>query len=64
MIQIRRSTFLFGFLFAALTVLMIWYYQKATSTEDGALDLLDRYATARARVQELEEQLASQIKKR
>ncbi len=47
-----------GFLIAALTGLMVWYYQKATSTEDGALDLLDRYATARARVRELEELLA------
>lgn len=56
MVQVRRSTFVIGFLFAVLTALMIWYYQKATSAEDGALDLLDRYATAQARVQDLEDQ--------
>ncbi len=64
MVQVRRSTFILGFLFAALTALIIWYYQKATSTEDGALDLLDRYTAARARIRELEEQLAAQVRKR
>ncbi|MBW7958047.1 MAG: hypothetical protein LC131_10340 [Anaerolineae bacterium] len=59
MIHVRRSTFVIGFLFAMLTALMIWYYQKATSTEDGALDLLNRYATARAQIRELENQLAN-----
>lgn len=58
MIQVHRSTLVIGLLIAALTGLMIWYYQKATSTEDSALDLLDRYATAQARVRELEELLA------
>jgi hypothetical protein len=50
----RRSTFLVGFLIAALTALIIWYYQKSTSAEDGALDLLDRYAQAQTRIRELE----------
>lgn len=59
MIQVRRSMLVIGFLFAALTALMIWYYQKATSTENGALDLLDRFAESQARVQELEDQLAA-----
>ncbi|MBP9501753.1 MAG: hypothetical protein KBF17_06290 [Candidatus Promineofilum sp.] len=58
MIQVHRSTLVIGLLIAALTGLMIWYYQKATSTEDGALDLLDRYAAAQVRVRELEELLA------
>lgn len=53
-----RSTFLIGFLIAALTALLVWYYQKSTTAEDGALDLLDRYADAEARVRELEEALA------
>ena len=53
-----RSMFLIGFLIAALTALLVWYYQKSTTTEDGALDLLDRYADAEARVRELEEALA------
>lgn len=55
---VRRSTFLIGFLIASLSALIVWYYQKSTSTEDGALDLLDRYAHSLARVRELEGQLA------
>ena len=54
-----RSMFLIGFLIAALTALIVWYYQKSTTAEDGALDLLNRYADAEARVRELEEALAT-----
>lgn len=64
MVHVRRSTFVIGFLFAVLTALMFWYYQKATSAEDGALDLLDRYATVQSRVQDLEDQLASRAGQR
>lgn len=56
--QVRRSTFFMGFTIAALTALIIWYYQKSTSVEDGALDLLDRFAQAKARIRELEKQLS------
>ena len=56
--QSIRSMFLMGFLIAGLTALIVWYYQKSTTAEDGALDLLDRYADAEARVRELEEALA------
>ena len=55
-----RSTFLIGFLIAALTALIVWYYQKSTTAEDGALGLLDRFADSEARVRELEEALATQ----
>ncbi len=54
-----RSMFLIGFLIATLTALIVWYYQKSTTAEDGALDLLNRYADAEARVRELEEALAT-----
>ncbi len=54
-----RSMFLIGFLIAALTALLVWYYQKSTTAEDGALALLDRYADSEARVRELEEALAT-----
>jgi hypothetical protein len=56
--QIKPSTFIVGFLIASLTALIVWYYQKSTSVEDGALDLLDRYAQTQTRVQELERQLS------
>jgi hypothetical protein len=54
-----RSMFLIGFFIAALTALIVWYYQKSTTAEDGALALLDRFADSQARVRELEEALAT-----
>ena len=36
------STFVFGLVFGTLIGLLVWYWYKATSAEDGALDLLDR----------------------
>lgn len=62
MYHIRRSTFLIGFIIASMTALIVWYYQKSTSTEEGALDLLNRYASSQARVNELEQQLAARPK--
>jgi hypothetical protein len=59
MYKIRPSTFLTGFLIALMMAVIFWYYQKSTSAEDGALDLLDRYAQARARIGELESELVS-----
>ena len=49
-----RSTFLIGFLIGALIAIIVWYYQKSTTAEDGALDLLNRFAESEARVRELE----------
>lgn len=37
-------TFLVGLLIGGMAALIIWYYQKSTSAEDGALVLLDRLA--------------------
>jgi predicted flap endonuclease-1-like 5' DNA nuclease len=48
-----------GFLIASLVAIIVWYYQKSTSAEDGALDVLDRYARSQARVRNLEHQLAT-----
>lgn len=56
MVHLRRSTLLLIFIITSMSVLIVWYYQKSTSVEDGALDLLDRYAQARARIDELESQ--------
>lgn len=53
----KRSKFLIGLLIGALLGLIVWYYQKSTSAEDGALDVLDRLARAEQRVRDLEHSL-------
>lgn len=58
MIHLRRSTLTIALTIISLSVLILWYYQKSTSVEDGALDLLARYAQARVRISELESQIA------
>lgn len=50
----RTPNFFVGLLIGTLVALLIWYWQKSTSAEDGALDLLDRHAAAQARLRELE----------
>ncbi len=46
----HSSNFTVGILLGVLVGLIIWYWQKSTSAEDGALDLLDRLAAAEARL--------------
>lgn len=58
--KINSSTFVFGFIVAMLVAIIFWYYQKSTSAEDGALDLLDRYAELRARLRKMEASAAAQ----
>ncbi|MEZ4518422.1 MAG: hypothetical protein R3C44_16910 [Chloroflexota bacterium] len=58
--QKRTPNFFVGFLIGTLIVLLVWYWQKSTSAEDGALDLLDRHASTRARLRELERQQSGQ----
>lgn len=48
-----KTNFLNGLLLGALFGLVVWYWQKSTSAEDGALDLLDRLAASEAKVREL-----------
>lgn len=50
----KGSVFLVGFVIGTLLVLLGWYWYKSTSAEDGALDLLARFAEAQARLRELE----------
>lgn len=52
----RSPNFLVGFFIGTLVVLLVWYWQKSTSAEDGALELLDRHAQSQARIRELERQ--------
>lgn len=53
----HHHNFLIGFIIATLAVFLYWYWSKATSSENGALDLLNRYAGAEARVRDLEREV-------
>lgn len=53
----KLPKFLIGLLIGTAVGLIIWYWQKSTSAEEGALAVLDRLAAAEARVRELEGRL-------
>ncbi|MFN2136877.1 MAG: helix-hairpin-helix domain-containing protein [Candidatus Promineifilaceae bacterium] len=53
----RHPRFFVGLLIGGLFGLLIWYWQKSTSAEDGALDLLDRLAISEARTKDLQSRL-------
>jgi polyhydroxyalkanoate synthase len=55
----RSPNFLIGLLIGGLLALLLWYWQKSTSAEDGALDVLERLGEARRRIRELEAELAA-----
>ena len=55
----KLPKFLVGLLIGGLFGIIFWYWQKSTSAEDGALDVLDRLAASDARVRDLEEQLSA-----
>ncbi|PID85561.1 MAG: hypothetical protein CSA11_00655 [Chloroflexi bacterium] len=54
------STFFFGLLFGTLVGLLVWYWYKSTSAENGALELLDRMAATDVRLRDLKHKLASE----
>jgi len=60
----KLPKFLVGLLIGGLIGSMYWYYQKSTSAEDGALQLLDRLAASDARVRDLEAALRKQAAQR
>ena len=53
------SYFLWGFVLSALAFFVIWYWQKSTAAEDGALDLLDRYADMEKRWRQIRQDQSS-----
>ncbi len=53
----NSSNFLIGLIFSLLVGAVIWYWQKSTSAEDGALALLDRLASVESKLRELREDL-------
>lgn len=50
----KGFAFWFGFFIAFMVGLAVWYWQKSTSADEGALDLLDELAKAKARIRELQ----------
>ena len=40
----HSTNFLIGFVIGALICIVVWYWQKSTAADEGALDLLDRMA--------------------
>jgi predicted flap endonuclease-1-like 5' DNA nuclease len=40
----HSTNFLIGFILGALICVVVWYWQKSTAADEGALDLLDRLA--------------------
>ena len=55
----RIPNFMIGLLLGALVGLLVWYWQKSTSAENGALALLDRLAAAENKVREMQAQLVA-----
>jgi hypothetical protein len=53
--------FAVGFLIGLLLCVILWYWQKSTAAEDGALDLLERYAAMEKRVRQVGEEVTGVI---
>lgn len=49
----QSHNFLIGLIIGTLIGVAIWYWQKSTSAEDGALDLLDRLANAERKMNQM-----------
>ena len=49
----QSHNFLIGLIIGTLIGVAIWYWQKSTSAEDGALDLLDRLAIAERKMNQM-----------
>lgn len=50
----KRSHFWVGFAIGAIICVVVWYWQKSTAADEGALDLLDAHARARAKIRDLQ----------
>lgn len=58
----RRNfkNFAIGLTIGGLLAVIFWYWQKSTSAEDGALELLDRLAVAEQKASRLRRELTKQ----
>ena len=48
----QPKIFLLGLILSMLVTVIVWYWYKSTSAEEGALDLLDRMAGTEARLRQ------------
>ncbi len=55
----KSPNFTLGFLIGLLLCIVLWYWQKSTAAEDGALDLLDRQAEIARRLRQAEAKVAA-----
>ncbi len=55
----RTAKFWTGLLLGSLLAVAFWYWQKSTSAEEGALEVLDRLAAAEGRLKTAREQMAA-----
>ncbi len=56
----QRPSFLSGLLIGLMIGLGIWYWQKSTAADDGAIALLDRLKAADDKVRQLRNELTGQ----
>ncbi len=49
----QSYNFLVGLILGTMACLIIWYWQKSTQAEDGALDLLDRLKAAELKLRDI-----------
>lgn len=54
MVENKRKSFWMGFFLALAGGVLVWYWQKSTSADEGALDLLDELAKVRANMREMQ----------
>lgn len=59
----HSRNFLVGLIIGTLIGVAIWYWQKSTSAEDGALDLLDRLAIAERKMNQVRADLGEKVQR-
>ena len=60
----QSHNFLIGLIIGTLIGVAIWYWQKSTSAEDGALDLLDRLASAERKLNQMRADFGQMVQQR
>ena len=59
----HSQNFLIGLIIGTLIGVAIWYWQKSTTAEDGALDLLDRLAVAERKMNQMRSDFGHKVQR-